>query len=87
VIASIKRLKEERAELTGPESELWDCEFAHENSMIVLTKDIEGRLRTMKTPRASGMDNSILDEINILKSMNHPLVPRIDGLLARCGKW
>jgi serine/threonine protein kinase len=77
LVESIERLKQQNTECAGPKGEWKDCEFARGNSLVVLTKDIEGRFTVMKTARDSKLRESILREINILKTMNHPLVVSI----------
>jgi serine/threonine protein kinase len=77
LIASIKRLKEQNATLTGPKVEWKGCELARGNSIVVLTKDSEGQLTAVKTARGLRMHESYRREIDILKKLNHPLVVRL----------
>jgi serine/threonine protein kinase len=77
LIASIERLKQQNAECVGPKAEWKDCELARGNSIVMLTKDFEGRFTAVKTARGPGVNESFRREINILKTMNHPLVVQI----------
>jgi serine/threonine protein kinase len=83
LVAAIDRLKKHSAECAGPKAKWKDCELARRNSIVRLTKDAEGRFTAMKTARASGMNESFRCEINMLKTMNHPLVVRISD---RCSE-
>jgi serine/threonine protein kinase len=77
LVAAIERLKRQIPECPGPKAELKSCEHASENSIVVLTKDPEGRIIAMKTANNSKAKEAIDREIKILKTMNHPLIAKI----------
>jgi TPR repeat protein len=70
---SIKQLKSETAECAGRKAAWVGCELCHENSQILLAKDGD-KFMAVKTAAAQGMTELIQREIDILKTLNHPLV-------------
>jgi serine/threonine protein kinase len=81
LVASIERLKFETAEFAGPRAEWIGGELAHGNSNVVLVKDCED-LMAVKIAAVPGAKESNQREIEILKTVNHPLVVRIRGPLS-----
>jgi serine/threonine protein kinase len=76
LVASIERLKDAMVECAGPRAEWVGGELVHENSHVVLAKDREEFI-AVKTAAVPGVKESIRHEIDILKTLNHPLVVRI----------
>jgi serine/threonine protein kinase len=76
LVASIERLKSATAACGEPRAEWVGGELAHGNSNVVLAKDDKG-LTAVKTAAVPGVEESIQREIDILKTLNHPLVVRI----------
>jgi serine/threonine protein kinase len=71
-------LKEQNTECAGPKAGWKEYDLARSNSIVMLTKDVEGQPKAVKTARVSSKGQSFQREINILKIMNHQLVVGID---------
>jgi serine/threonine protein kinase len=76
LIASMEGLKSETAACGERRAEWVGGELARGNSNVVLAKDHKW-LTAVKTAAVPGVEESIQREIDILKTLNHPLVVRI----------
>jgi hypothetical protein len=77
LVVSIERLKGTIAKYPGPKSEWAGDKLTVGNSTVVFEKNPESQLTAVKTKLVLGKDELIQREIEILKTMNHPLVVRL----------
>jgi hypothetical protein len=79
LVSSIQRLKTTMVEQTNRVMEEWtSSELGRGNSGIVVLEECHGgKLMAVKTAASPEMEESIRNEIKILKMMNHPLVVQI----------